>query len=177
MRDEHHSALVLGQEVLEPRDRLDVQVVRRFVEQQHVGLGHERASQEHASTPAAGERVNVRGAVEREARQHQVHFMIAAPVLRVMPLEAREPFSDDVEDRLLRGERHVLHQPGNPQRGLMPDGPGVGRHLAAENLQQRGLARAVAADDRHPLARFELQRHVVEQRQVSEGVRDMVEGQ
>ena len=77
---------------------------------------------------------------------------------------------------VIGGERHVLHQPGDAQAGLRPDDAAVRRLIAADDLQQRRLARAVAADQADALARLDLQRHVVEQGQVTEGDRDMIEG-
>ena len=47
------------QEPLEPDDRLDVEVVRRLVHQQHVGLAEQHARHRHAHLPAARERADV----------------------------------------------------------------------------------------------------------------------
>ena len=77
----------------------------------------------------------------------------------------------------------VRARAARPARGARLGAPGcrqivprVGRQLAADDLQQRRLARAVAADDRDALAGVDLERDVVEQRQVAEGDRDVVEG-
>ena len=55
----------IEQEVLQPRDRVDVEVVGRLVEQQHVGPAHQRPRQQHLPLPAAGERFERRVGVER----------------------------------------------------------------------------------------------------------------
>ena len=47
------------QELLQPDDRLDVEVVGRLVHQQHVGLPEQHAGQRHAHLPAARERADV----------------------------------------------------------------------------------------------------------------------
>ena len=47
------------QERLEPDDRLDVEVVRRLVHQQHVGLAEQHARHRHAHLPAARQRADV----------------------------------------------------------------------------------------------------------------------
>jgi hypothetical protein len=52
---------------------------------------------------------------------------------------------------------------------------GVGRPLATQDLKQRRLAAAVPPDQCHAFARFNLQHDIVEQRQMSEGERNMVE--
>ncbi len=58
VRDEHHRTGILGEKAFEPRDGLDVQVVGGLVEQQHVRLRHERAREEHAPPPSAGQRID-----------------------------------------------------------------------------------------------------------------------
>jgi hypothetical protein len=49
--------------------------------------------------------------------------------------------------------------------------------VTADDLEQRRFAGAVAPDDRHALARVELQRDVLQQRQVPVGVVDVIESQ
>ena len=51
--DYHHRLAVVDKEVLEPADRLDVEVVGRFVEQQHVGVLQQHLGQFDAHAPAA----------------------------------------------------------------------------------------------------------------------------
>ena len=64
MRHEDDGAAVAEQELFEPGDGLDVEVIRRLIEQQDVGLSHERPRQQDAPPPAAGQRVHDRGAIE-----------------------------------------------------------------------------------------------------------------
>ena len=72
--DEDDRALVGAQEALEPRDRLEVEVVGRLVEQQHVGLAQQQLREREAHLPAAGELVGepleVR-LLEAEAEEHR----------------------------------------------------------------------------------------------------------
>ena len=56
MGDEHDRRVEAEQRLLEPLERLDVEVVGRLVEQEQVGLGGERASERGARELAAGER-------------------------------------------------------------------------------------------------------------------------
>ena len=58
MRDGKHRALVVVQEVLEPQDRLGIQVVRGLVEQQQVGSLEQQLAQGHAAALAAGKYVD-----------------------------------------------------------------------------------------------------------------------
>ena len=55
MRDEDHGGVQRLQHRLEPLERLDVEVVRRLVEQQQVGLRRERARERRARQLAARE--------------------------------------------------------------------------------------------------------------------------
>jgi hypothetical protein len=55
VRDEDHGRVDRLQQLLEPLDRLDVEVVRRLVEQQQVGLRRERAGERRARQLAARE--------------------------------------------------------------------------------------------------------------------------
>src|SRR5581483_424140 len=48
-----------SQERLEPEDRLDIEMVRRLVEQQHIGLAHELARDRKPLAPAAGGNVGL----------------------------------------------------------------------------------------------------------------------
>ena len=56
VRDDDRAALVAGEELLEPADREDVEVVGRLVEEQHVRPAEEHLREEHAQLEAAGER-------------------------------------------------------------------------------------------------------------------------
>ena len=59
---------IVDEERLEPGHRLDVEMVGRLVEQQHVGLRHQRARQQHAAPPAAGQRVDTIASAGRPSR-------------------------------------------------------------------------------------------------------------
>jgi len=90
----------------------------------------------------------------------------------------RVSLGDDVEDRPVGGQRHILLEPRDPEAGLAPDIAArrrVSRQLAADNLQQRRLAGAVAADDGYPLARLDLKRNFIQKRQMAERNGDTVQ--
>ena len=91
--------------------------------------------------------------------------------------QVAEALGHHVEHRVVRVERHILHQPRHLHAGVTPHDALVGRQLAAHDLHQRGLAAAVAANQGKAFPGLDLQGHVVEQGQVAVGVGDMVEGQ
>jgi len=55
MRDHDQRSRIAMQPVFQPDDRIEIQVVRRFVQQQQVRAAHQRLRQVQAHAPAAGE--------------------------------------------------------------------------------------------------------------------------
>ena len=83
MADDHHPSLVGGEEVLQPGERVDVQVVGRLVEEHDRRVGHQRPRQGDAHLPSAGELpalAAVVGLVEAEALEHLVDLLLAGVV-------------------------------------------------------------------------------------------------
>ena len=73
VRGHQQRALEAAQELLEPDQAFDVEMVRRFVEQHHVGPHQQDARQRHAHLPAAGQLADVAVhhlLAERQAGQH-----------------------------------------------------------------------------------------------------------
>ena len=81
VRDGEHRSLVLVEELLEPQDRLGVQVVRRFVQKQQVRRLKQQAAERHAPAFAAGEHVHRHigvGALQRVHRLRELAVQIPA---------------------------------------------------------------------------------------------------
>ena len=91
MRDEDDGAGVLREEVFEPADGVDIQMVGRFVEEQQVGLADERTGEQHAPTPSAGQRVDDGIGGEVEPRQHQLDALLEAPAVALLELVLQSP--------------------------------------------------------------------------------------
>ena len=64
--------------------------------------------------------------------------------------------------------RNVLVEPGDPAAWRTPDRPHIRRNVARQDLEEAGLAGAVAADERDPLPWLDEQVRPLEQRQVAE---------
>ena len=111
MGDEHDGRVELDERLLEPLERLDVEVVRRLVEQQQVGVAGERARQRRARQLAAGERlelaVEVGLVLEAEAAHHRRRAVSPGPAARV--LEPRLGARVAVERRLV-AVGHLLRE-------------------------------------------------------------------
>ena len=78
-----------------------------------------------------------------------------------------ESLSHDLAHRAICRERHVLFETRDAQSRLAPHRARVRNDLAADDLQQRRLARAVAADDAHALSRLDQQTRVVQEREMA----------
>ena len=112
MRGHEQRAGAALEERLEPEDRLDVEVVRRLVHQQDVGLAEHRACHRHAHLPAARKRADVAVdalVLEAEAMEDFARLAlerVAAEVL-VFLLDMAEPLEDPVH---VAGFRRVSHR-------------------------------------------------------------------
>ena len=112
MGDEDDGRVEREQRLLEPLERLDVEVVRRLVEQQQVGLGGERAGERAARELAAGEglqRAVEVGVGEPEAVDDRARAL--APAVAAGGLEARVDVGVAVERRLVAGRHRRLEAP------------------------------------------------------------------
>jgi hypothetical protein len=193
--DGHHAALEVDQQVFQPLDRVQVQVVGRLVEQQHVGAHHQRLGQRHAFAGAAGQGADhgfgvqvqaVDGfldplrpvpAVERlDLALHRVQVAVAVGVALDQLLCAGDTLAHGGEDTGFGVEHGLLGDVGDTQALLQLQDAVIGLFHAGEDFQQRGLAGAVAADEAHPFGGFDGQVGVVEECNMAEGELGVEEG-
>ena len=189
------------QEALEPDDRLDVEMVRRLVHEQHVGATEQDAGHRHAHFPPAGQVADIAVdplVVEPEAKEHfaRLRFERVAAKMLVFPLHLAEPREDaihvagasgiahgviellelvvEIADTAAAENRLVQHRPAAHLLDVLPeityreflrngDLAFIGRLFADDHPEQRGLARAIRADEADFLARIELERSIDEQ--------------
>ncbi len=142
----------------EPRDALDVEVVGGLVEEDDVPVADEQGGEADAAALAAREAGDLR--VPRDIREQAAddvaHPRVAGPHVLL----------DAADDRL--GDRHaridhvglVEHADADAATARHP--PRVGLEPVGEQLQQRGLAVAVAADDADAVALVEAEGDLVE---------------
>ena len=155
VRDEDHGAVEAPQEFIEAADGRDVEVVGRFVEQQHVRVDGQRPRQQHATTPAGG---HVRRVLLRcDTDQRQGAF----------GLVRRSAHHVDGGARQCR--RNLLGQQGDAQAGFAHQFTRVGHFLVRKQPQQRGLTLAVASEQTDALAALDAQIHAVEHGGTTEG--------
>ena len=135
-------AWILGEEGLQPDDRLEIEMIRRLIEEQHVGVRDQSSREQDAASPSARQRVDTGIRRKVEARQHELDALFDAPSVPLFeivletpelsssaasPRARSRPFDvgrDEVaqiaeavghrvEDRPGRGERNILLEPGD----------------------------------------------------------------
>ncbi len=162
--DDDERAAEAGEVLLEALDGRQVEVVGRLVEQQHVGLADQRAGERRAARLAAGERGDAARRVDPQALEQALGAVAAelgVLARRQAGLRRRKRGRVGREVRLLR-------QVGDGRARLQEALAGVELDQPGERLEQRRLARAVAADEADPLALGERQREPGEQRLVAD---------
>jgi hypothetical protein len=151
VRDQDHGALVLLQMVLEPLDRVGVEVVRRLVEQEHVGVVQEQLAQRDAPALAARELLDV-GVHRREAERRRGLLEVAV----------------ELPDLLVR---HLLGEPLELVAHLARLGELV---VARLDLEERLDGLAQVAEDVELLVQRGLLLEVAD-REVADGLRGALE--
>jgi len=79
--DEYDRARIVGQKALEPGDRLDVQVIGRLVEQEHVGLCDQGTGEQDAAAPAAGQGIQNSVGGQSQASEDEFNSLLEAPAV------------------------------------------------------------------------------------------------
>lgn len=77
--DKQQRAIPARQEIFQPADRVDIQVIGRLVQHEQVGLAHQRARQQNPPLHPRAERFKLGGGVEGHARDNFFHLELALP--------------------------------------------------------------------------------------------------
>ncbi|MPL74802.1 hypothetical protein SDC9_20621 [bioreactor metagenome] len=175
--DQQHGAVIFAEDVLQQIQRLDVEIVRRLVEDQQVrGLRHDPRKQKprpFAARQRADRRARL-ALVEEEVLEIGHHMLRPAAHHHLVGL-ARDPHvgvvHHPVPERLVEIERGTrLVEDRNLEIGAERHRARVGRDLAGQHLQQRGLAHAVRADEGDAVAAQHAQVEVLHDGLVAEGL-------
>jgi len=198
--DDDHGMGIAREVVFEPERAFEVEVVRGFVEQQHIGPREQHRRERHAHPPAAGKigaGPGLGGAVEAKPAQDR-----GGPRLGRPGVDIAEPgldFGDAVRiggvlglghqrGALDIGGKHGVEQAVVGRRGLLRDAADSGalgqgdlagfqRELAPDQPKQRGLARAVAPDEAHLVAIGDHGGGVFDQRAAFDRIGDVIHAQ
>ena len=142
-------------------------MVGGLVEQQDVGIGRKNVRERGAARLAARELRGIFVAGQAELLQQ------IAGLMRIVG--GAEPAFDIGERGGKAGEVGLLRQIADGRARLHEALAAVGLDQARNDLEQRRLARAVAAHETDPLARGDGQLHALQQRRAAEGERDVGE--
>ena len=163
MADHQHSTGKTQQDLFQQLERLDIEVVGRFVEHQQVGRLAEQASQQEPCPLAARERLDRRA---RALRAEQEVAEVAQHVA-ILPIDADElaAFGKVVDDRLLQVQLVTqLVEIRHFQLGTDVDAAAAGLQLAEQQLEQRRLARTVGPEQADAVAALQHHGEVTNQR-------------
>ena len=158
-------------DTFQPLDGGDVQMVRRFVQQEQVRIARNSPCKEHATL------LSTRKAVERSVRRNprlsQDGFGVAVAHGSVRTANARH---HHVAHRPFQVGRNFLYHPGNLEPRLFDDIAGVRFHLAGEHLQQGALAFAIATYQADTVARLDIERDIVQKGRTAKAERNILCG-
>ena len=177
MADQQHGAVVIVQQLLQQIQRLDIQVVGRFVQHQDVAFPRHQLGQKQPRLFPARERPHRRPRlpfVEQEFLQIADHVFRLAAHQDLVRL-ARHPHflvADKVFPKaLIRIQRRAaLIEDRRHQVGPLADLAAVRRDLAHQQLDQRGLAHAIGPDKGHPVTAHHPQVQVAHDHLVAKGL-------
>ena len=174
MAHEEERAVVLHQQFFQQLQRLDVEVVGRLVQHQHVGRPREQARQQQTVALAAGERFDRR---TRAFRREQEIAEIADDVfLRAADLDEVRALADGVGQRGVVVElRAQLVEIGHAQLGAQLHGAGVRLLLAQNDLEQCALARAVGAEQTDLVTALDAAGEIIDDLARAERLADMLQ--
>ncbi len=86
MGDKQHTAAEIAEQAFQPFDRRKIQVVGRLVQNQHIGLGHQRLRQRHALAHAAGQIADAAVRIQLQTLNRRLYTRLHGPaILRLQP--------------------------------------------------------------------------------------------
>ena len=167
MADHDQRARIAPQHLLEEVERFEVEVVGRLVEHDEIGRFRERPRQHQPGVLSTGKRLDRRPRLLRPEKEI-LHVADDVPRLAADDHAVATAPRKGVGDRRLRIEAFpALVEGGDLEIGAELDAAAVGLECAGEEIDQRRLAGAVGADQRDPVAAFDPERQVADDRAVA----------
>jgi len=205
MRDQQQRPRIIAQPGFQPKDRVEVQVIGRLIEQQQIRAAHERLRHIQPHAPAAGEfphhaRFIIRCEAESVHEAPRTTARVIAARRRVTRIQLSQPDAriagvcvggcafdgalngakfriavDDKLDRCAFARDEFLRDVRNGKLRRHLEGSRIRLQLAAHQAQQTRFAAAVLAGDRHLLAAKQTESRTREQQPRTAAYCDVVE--
>ncbi len=151
-----------------------VEMVRRFVEQQHVGSGNQRSGQQHSPFHSGRE-----GFDRHVERQLHIGQQLPSALLDLpdgVRLGRSGAAHHDVEHTPGEILRNFLRQERHRRACGQLNFAAIGLHIAFQDSQERRFARAIAPQQANSLAGFDLKRNIVQQQRTSKSDAKFIDG-
>ena len=158
MADEHQRAGESQQQLFQPLDGGQIEMVGRLVQQQQVGVAGQRSRQGCAPALAARKLGRVARTIEAETIEQGCH-----------PVGRRAIGRHEIGERAKAGEVRLLRQHADGKPRLDEARAAIEIHLAREQAQDRRFAAAIGAHQGHALAARDRETDIAEQRAAAEG--------
>ena len=186
--DRHHAALEPVQQILQPQNRIHIQMVGRLVQQQHIRPRHQRLCQRYPLARPAGQRTHLRIAWQMQSLQRLFHPLLPGPPIqgfdaalkRIQGMRVRglqillaqcDHFGQARARRFkysMRSVQHRLLRYISDANALLHLQLAIIRMLQpSQNAQQRRLPGAIASDQSHPLAILQRKLRAIQQRHMA----------
>ena len=171
--DQQQRAGILAQQFFQQFQRFHVQVVGRFVHHQQVGRLREQLRQQQAVALAAGQAGDRRA--RAFGREQEVLQVADGVLLLAVDLDEILAFGHVLQRAPVFAQRRaVLVEIRDLQLGADLDLAGLRLQVAQQQLQQRGLAAAVRADQPDAVAAQDRGGHVLQQHAITERERQVL---
>ena len=159
--DEHHGDVRLLDERLQPKDALEIQMVGRFVEHEHVGIMDQSAGEGEPLAPAA--RQGRDRSIEIGEAQLREDDRGPGVAIHAVVTVARELRGDGRKRGRIRLEAVILRDIDELGTLAADEFAFVGVLDAHQDLHQGGLPGAIRADQSDAIADHQLNRHILEE--------------
>ncbi len=180
--DDEIGVRLLAQDLLEPEDALDVEMIRRLVHEEHVRRARQLAGDGQALEPAAGQiahansRVREAGARERH-RHAESRFGEGGRRAGSRVTVFRHRRGQHALHGLLGRKARVLGHIPESRSSTERAAAAVRRLQPRQDAEQGGLARAIGTDEPHAVVFSEPERELLEQGGGAEGLGEALDGE
>ncbi len=111
---EHQRRAEPEEKVFQPINRIDVEMVRRFVQQQQIRFGNQCPGQQNAPLHSGRQQLESRLAIEFHPGEDLVNIVLALPFVGNLPLAVQYSIRDDTGNGVLNVHRDFLIENRDP---------------------------------------------------------------